>query len=244
MIMNLPGVYKIFLEKWDGLQTCWIISDTHFGDKDLSQEIHNHPSDEELVKIINAKCGKNDLLIHLGDVGDVEYVKLLRAKRKILICGNHDAGRTNYERQTFTKIFDKEYYTKDMAYHAVAGLYPGWRISIGEGFDFHSPFEYWKVTADNMLFDEVYEGPLMIAEKLILSHEPIPNLNWAMNIHGHIHNRHHKNDKYHFNVCCDAIGYLPINFNQWMKQGYLSNIEPLHRITIDKATKRSKGGRK
>ena len=235
--MNLSGVYKSFLERWDGLQTCWIISDTHFGDKDLSQGIHNRPSDEELVKTINSKCGKNDLLIHLGDVGDVEYVKLLRAKRKILICGNHDAGRTNYERQKWTKIFDKDKYQRDKALLEMQRLYPGCRYTISERCQFHSPFEYWEVIADNMLFDEVYEGPLMIAEKLILSHEPV-DVPWAFNIHGHTHSGPIRQDKYHFNVCSDVIGYVPINMNQWMKQGYLSHIESIHRTTIDFATER------
>lgn len=234
--MNLPGVYKIFLEKWDGLQTCWIISDTHFGDKDLCQGIRNRPSDADIVKAINAKCGKNDLLIHLGDVGDVEYVKMLRAKRKILICGNHDAGRTNYERQVITQLFSKVLYTKEQALDCMKTMYPNCRYNIEERKQLDSFFE---ISADNMLFDEVYEGPLMIAEKLILSHEPI-EVPWAYNIHGHIHDSKHKNDKHHFNVCSDVNNYLPINMNQWMKQGYLSHVESIHRTTIDKATERKK----
>ena len=240
--MAIAGLYKIF-DHWHAEGTLFIFSDPHFGDSDLEMGIRNRPSPAEIVQRINAKCGRKDTLICLGDVGDVEYVKLLRAKRKILICGNHDAGRTNYERQTFTKIFDKEYYTKDMAYHAVAGLYPGWHISIGEGFDLHSPFEYWKVTADNMLFDEVYEGPLMIAEKLILSHEPV-DVPWAYNLHGHDHKGHKR--KNHTNVCVDVTGYQPINMNQWMKSGAMAHVETIHRDTIDKATvrKQKRGGKK
>lgn len=90
------------------------------------------------------------------------------------------------------------------------------------------------------VFDEVYGGPLMIAERLLLSHEPIMGIDWAVNIHGHIHDPKHKNDKYHFNVCSDVIGYVPINMNQWIKQGYLSHVESIHRTTIDKATERKK----
>ena len=237
--MNLPGVYKSFLERWDGLQTCWIISDTHFGDKDLKQGIHNRPSDEELVKSINAKCGKTDLLIHLGDVGDVSYVKQLRAKYKILIMGNHDCGRTLYERQIITRTFPQEIFQKDEAMLEMQRIYPGCWYIISEEYDFENENYVWVVKADNMLFDEVYEGPLMIGEKLILSHEPI-DVPWAFNIHGHIHDPKHKNDKYHFNVCSDAIDYMPINMNQWMKQGYLSHAESIHRTTIDKATERKR----
>ena len=241
--MNLPGVYKIFLEKWDCLQTCWIISDTHFGDKDLSQGIHNRPSDEELVKTINSKCGKTDLLIHLGDVGDVEYVKLLRAKRKILICGNHDAGRTNYERQIITRTFPQEIFQKDEALLEMQRIYPDCRYIISEAYNFDNENYVWVVKADNMLFDEVYEGALIIGEKFILSHEPV-ELPWALNFHGHDHQGgFHKNS---VNCCCDVIGYKPINMNQIMKQGLAARIDTIHRETIDKATKRKKkrGGKK
>jgi calcineurin-like phosphoesterase family protein len=238
----IDGLYDCF-NHWHKNGTVHIISDTHFDDKELGEGVANRPDAETIVKMINNKVGRKDTLIILGDVGNVEYVKQLRGY-KILIAGNHEAGMSNYKRQVITQMFSKDLYTKEQVLDLMKTMYPNCRYTIVEGHQFHSPFEFWKAFADNCLFDEIYTGPLMIAEKLILSHEPIPNLNWAMNIHGHIHNRHHKNDKYHFNVCCDAIGYLPINFNQWMKQGYLSNIEPLHRITIDKATKRSKGGRK
>lgn len=234
----IAGLYKIF-DHWHEEGTLWICSDPHFGDDELTTGIPNRPTAAEIVQRINAKCGRKDTLICLGDVGNVEYVRKLRAKRKILICGNHDAGRTNYERQTFTKIFDKEYYTKDMAYNAVAGLNPGWRITVEEEKDIITTdgAMFWKVTADNMLFDEVYEGPLMIAEKLILSHEPI-DVPWAYNIHGHDHQGHKR--KNHTNVCVDVTGYQPINMNQWMKSGAMAHVETIHRDTIDKATARAR----
>ena len=238
--MAIQGLYKIF-DHWHQEGTLWIFSDPHFDDSDLEMGIHNRPSAAEIAQRINAKCGRKDTLICLGDVGDVEYVKLLRAKHKILICGNHDAGRTNYERQVITQLFSKVLYTKEQALECMKTMYPNCRYNIEERKQLDSFFE---ISADNMLFDEVYEGPLMIAEKLILSHEPV-DVPWAYNIHGHIHDSKHKNDKRHFNVCSDAIGYVPINMNQWMKQGYLSHIESIHRTTIDKATERKKkrGGR-
>ena len=90
------------------------------------------------------------------------------------------------------------------------------------------------------IFNEIYEGPLMIGRKLILSHEPIYNISWAFNLHGHIHKLNYRNDKTHYNVCLDYIDYLPINFNQWMKGGYLSSIQTGHRAAIDRATERAK----
>lgn len=180
--MALPGVYKIFNDRWAG-QTVWCISDTHFGDEDLRAGMPNRPSDEELVRRINAKVGRKDTLLLLGDCGSPEFVRQLRGY-KVLIAGNHEPG----------------------------------------------------LSAFDEIFDEIYSGALIIGEKIILSHEPISGISWAMNIHGHNHNKNSKNDANHFNVCADVIGYEPINFNQWLKAGYLSKIETLHRKTINKAT--------
>ena len=157
--------------------------------------------------------------------------------------GNHDSGRTNYERQWWKEWFDKDKFQKDEALLEMQKMYPGCRYTISEEHSFHSPFESWVITADNMLFDEVYEGPVMIAEKLILSHEPV-DVPWAFNIHGHDHAG--KKRKNHLNVCSDVIGHVPVNMNQFMKSGALAHIDTIHRDTIDKATerKRKRGGKK
>ena len=90
------------------------------------------------------------------------------------------------------------------------------------------------------VFNEVYGGALFIGEKIVLSHEPI-DIPFALNIHGHVHDKRAKSDKKHINVCSDVIGYIPINFNQLMKSGPTSKIETVHRTTINKATKRKRG---
>lgn len=240
--MAIAGLYKIF-DHWHQEGTLWIFSDPHFGDDELTTGIHNRPSAAEIAQRINAKCGRKDTLICLGDVGDVEYVKLLRAKHKILICGNHDAGRTNYEHKIERLYFDKNHYDRDAALQEAKVKCPGCRYTIYEKFQFTPPFESWVIECDNMLFDEVYEGPLMIAEKLILSHEPV-DVPWAYNIHGHDHQGHKR--KNHTNVCVDVTGYQPINMNQWMKSGAMAHVETIHRDTIDKATvrKKKRGGKK
>lgn len=94
------------------------------------------------------------------------------------------------------------------------------------------------------VFDEVYEGPLFVGERILLSHEPI-DFSCALNIHGHDHTGK-KRDKKHLNVCSDVIGYIPVNMNQLMKSGILSHIDSIHRETIDGATerKRKRGGKK
>ena len=184
----------------------------------------------------------DDTIVILGDICDIEYVKKIRGY-KVLIMGNHDAGRTNYERCWWKEWFDQSKYSREEALAEMQRMYPGCRYIISEGYQFRSPFEYWEVIADNMLFDEVYEGPLMIGEKLILSHEPV-DVPWAFNIHGHDHVGHKR--KNHMNVCADVIGYVPINMNQFMKSGAMAHVETIHRDTIDKATerKRKRGGRK
>ena len=185
----LPGIYDAF-QHW-GQQTVWIYSDPHFSDEDLECGIRNRPSDEQQIANINSCAGRKDTLIILGDVGNIECVRKLRAARKILIMGNHDSGATKYKE----------------------------------------------------VFDEVYEGALIIGEKLILSHEPV-DIPWAFNIHGHDHAG--KKRKNHLNVCSDVIGYKPVNFNQFLKAGYMAHIQTIHRETIDRATERKakRGGKK
>jgi len=176
-------LYEPF-KHWSAIGTVWLYSDPHFNDPEVSN--YGRISDEEQLARINAKVGRKDTLIVLGDVGDLEWAKKMRGN-KILLLGNHDKG---------------------------ASLYTN-------------------------IFNEIYEGPLFIAPKILLSHEPIEGLEWCVNIHGHIH-VNVVNDSTHFNVCSNRINYTPINFNQWVKSGYLSKVSGIHRPTIDRATKRKK----
>lgn len=237
----LPGIYDAF-QHW-GEQTVWIYSDPHFSDEDLEYGIKNRPSDEEQIRRINAKAGRKDTLIILGDVGNIECVRKLRAGRKILICGNHDGGASNYKRVVEKKIFDQDKVSMDEVRTIMEANFPGWRIRIEESWEFHVPFKRWIAYADNLLFDEVYEGALIVGEKLILSHEPI-EIPWLYNIHGHDHAG--KKRKNHLNVCSDVIGYEPVNLTQKLKGGLMSAITTIHRATIDSATERKakRGGKK
>ena len=89
------------------------------------------------------------------------------------------------------------------------------------------------------IFDEVYEGPLFIMEKLLLSHEPI-SLPFAFNIHGHDHSNWDAGSKHHLNVCAEHIDYTPVNLTRLLKRGLLSKVESIHRMTIDNATTRKR----
>lgn len=225
----IEQLYEKF-RPWSERGTVYLYSDPHFGDEELAAGTPGRPSAEEQVKMINSKVGRKDTLIILGDVGDIEFVKKLRGY-KVLIMGNHDAGASNYKKRyyyenTFTK--EKVYQDEQPANFAT--------ISINNFADY--------VLKHNDLFDEVYEGPLFVGERILLSHEPI-DFPCALNIHGHDHTGK-KRDKKHLNVCSDVIGYTPVNMNQLMKSGILSHIDSIHRETIDGATerKRKRGGKK
>ena len=88
------------------------------------------------------------------------------------------------------------------------------------------------------LFEEVYDGPLFIGERILLSHEPI-DVPFALNIHGHTHHgpRISLNE---VNATANAIGFKPVNLGKLIKDGALANIPSLHRITIDNASQNKK----
>ncbi len=140
---------------------------------------------EQHIDIIKKAAHKCDTLIHLGDVGNPEWLKQIKA-HKVLIMGNHDQSATKFE-----------------------------------------PY-----------FDEIFTGPLMIAEKILLSHEPIEGIDWALNIHGHDHSRWTKRDQYHLNLASNVVGFQVYSLGEIIKDGALANIKSLHRDTIDTATDR------
>lgn len=240
--MKVSGVYDFFNKQWfEDCQDVFVFSDTHFGEDDLKQAFPNRPSDDELVKRINSVCGRTSCLVLLGDVGDLSYVQKLRAKRKILICGNHDKGAENYQRKQISRVFDADIFSKEQAMAAAKGEYPDYEVvNVSHKHDFFSPFEYWQIELDNKLFDEVITGPLMLGPKLMLSHEPL-GCSFAYNIHGHNHTNRVKGfDQYWYNVCADVCDYKPVSLNGLIKKGVMSHFKDAHRLTIDRATERKK----
>ena len=185
----IETLYPVF-QPWSMKGSVYLISDTHFDDKDRDFMGYNITSFEQRY-ILEEFCHKNDTLIHLGDVGNPEYLKILKCY-KVLIMGNHD--------QSIEKM---------------------------------RPY-----------FHEIYSGPLWVAEKLVLSHEPIAlsagvvNKPIAFNIHGHDHSGEYYNDDYHLNICQNVFGYIPLNLKAFIKEGILKNIDSIHRVTIDHATAR------
>ena len=268
--LNLYPAFKL----WEKFDNIYIISDTHFGDRitengeldyrEKSTKIKS-PTVDEQVALINKVCHKNDLLIILGDVGkNLEPVKKLKAGYKVLIMGNHDSGRTNYER----KVTHKRYLGRDTC------PYCG-EIVTYDGLNSHGEFDktgwcrkclkkvnpiknYEGEDTDNKLFDEVYPGKVTIRENITLSHEPIED-KYSLNIHGHDHscslmksilleNADLKPEEYlnaqidkvkelnlkKLNVCSEWINYIPLNLKKLIESGILKEIPDIHREAIDK----------
>lgn len=181
----IRGLYK-FAERWSEFGSVYIVSDTHFDDPD--RELMRYTiSTQDHVDVIKHTVHKSDTLIHLGDVGNPEYFKLIRGY-KVLIMGNHDESATRFK-----------------------------------------PY-----------FDEIYEGPLIIGRKLILSHEPV-DTPWAFNIHGHVHDitGPYGRSLNHMNLAANVIRYRPVSLGKIIKDGWLSYVQDIHRITIDNAIKRN-----
>ena len=135
--------------------------------------------DNFIISNINKVAHKNDCLIILGDVGNIECITKLKAGYKVLLLGNHDRG-VDYYKRIVTDITDLK------ADLAKAAKLPKELLLNERELDNHVIF-------DNKLFDEVYSGPLMISDKIILSHEPIiPCPDYLVNLCGHVHAKDHK----------------------------------------------------
>lgn len=183
----IKSLYSIF-QKWSATGSVYIISDTHFEDSDCKCMDLYWLDPFVQFGIINKKVHKNDTLIHLGDVGNVQYIDRLKCY-KVLITGNHDV------------------------------------LSKLKGH-----------------FDEIYTGPLFIADRILLSHEPIYGLEqFCLNIHGHNHTGSpYKYDKYfdrytHINLAANVYNYQVFDLGKSIKNGILSKISNYHRITINNA---------
>lgn len=179
----IPTLYKTF-QHWSEGGSVYILSDLHLKDLDCKIMDPDWITPQEQIAIINRIVGKNDTFVCLGDVGSPEYLKEIKANKKILLLGNHDA------RGAYVKYFD-----------------------------------------------EIYAGPIFIAEKILLSHEPVYGLPWCLNIHGHDHKgvEPYKDGCKHINLAANVCGYTPVNLGKLIKEGVLSDIPSIHRLTIDGA---------
>lgn len=248
-------LYDIF-KNWSAKGSVYIISDPHFDDiesfefRSAAGKLPNGVADakalsEYMVKRINDVCHKNDTLIILGDVGNVEYVKRLKAGRKVLVLGNHDRGAAYYKRETLSVLRCPKCGCKKLFFlrrHGDVGFQQTQCSDCGFAADVYGQ-DFWGVE-DNHLFDEVYSGPLMISDKILLSHEPvIPCPDYVVNLCGHVHANAHKfkvDGHRYYNFCAEAIDYTPVSLGELIKNGLLSKVKDIHAVTVAGAIERKR----
>ena len=86
----ITTLYEPF-RHWSEGGSVYILSDLHFSDSDCKLMDPNWITPEEQMEIINKRVFKSDTFVCLGDVGDPKYVPMIKAGKKILLLGNHDA---------------------------------------------------------------------------------------------------------------------------------------------------------
>lgn len=232
MAQTNKWLYHMF-DNWFRGGNIWIYSDPHFNDEESKQMRTAHGtylSDDEQLERIKHKVGKNDTIIFLGDIGDTEFIKKIKGY-KVLITGNHDSGIDNYTRKAKVKSVMS---CMDNSRLEFEGLYKDCVEFTGTNDG--AGLRGYYITDDNHLFDEVYDGPIMIAPKIMLSHEPV-DCPYFYSIHGHDHSNWFDNG-HHFNACAEWVNYTPVSLLEMLKTGKFKNVDDIHRMTIDKATNR------
>lgn len=225
-------LYPIF-QRWSKTGSVYLISDTHFYDKD--RDIIGYTiTEQEQIDILKKQIHTQDTLIHLGDVGDTAPLEKLPCY-KVLITGNHDGGITKFQQKytiiNLDDLTDKEILLKEKNHEI-----DYWN------YNFQAPFK--RGYKNNNLFNEIYTGPLLISQKIILSHEPLSinlyatNQPVIFNIHGHDHSGNYYQDEYHLNICQNIFGYEPLNLKKFIQQGLLNKFVSIHQAAIDYQTKR------
>lgn len=222
-------LYKPF-EHWYHGGTIWLYSDPHFGDGEQKLIDPLWPDDASQVKALNHNLSRNDTIIFLGDIGDVEFIKEIKGY-KVLLLGNHDRGASNYLKEYLVYAPSKDFIFK--SYNKMDAEDVAAEYNILEQHDDEAEIY------SNGLFDEVYEGPLMINNHIMLSHEPI-DMGFGINIHGHNHTGYRLDRYLHsisINVCSNIIDFEKVRLDK-----LLENIEyeDIHRMTIDNATRKQR----
>ena len=137
----IPTLYPCF-QQWSKRGAVYIISDTHFDDIDRKY-MGYHISNEDQFHLLKTTCHKNDTLIHLGDVGNVEWIKKLNCY-KVIIMGNHDQGISNFKKKE--EIIDLDAYSIE----EIEKMEDERKID-SFSLEFHSPF--YRGYKSNRLFD-------------------------------------------------------------------------------------------
>lgn len=252
-------LYEPFM-KWYHGGTIWLCSDPHFQKDTEMEEFFKWPTAEERLAKINECVTKNDTFVCLGDVGDrLDLISKIKCDYKVLITGNHDKGNINYKMvkdfpivyvdtyEEAKKVIKTRTYiggtTRNPHEYKIPEKWIDLRINVED--DGNNGL-YYEVVADNHLFDEIYDGPLFINSKIVLSHERC-ELPFVLNIHGHEHCGVYAIEKqyvmedgthtsYLINLASDVVGFVPMRLDKIIEQFPLNRIKSIHDIAIETAT--------
>lgn len=97
----IKTLYPCF-QHWSEKGSIYLISDTHFFDNDRKLMGYNIPESVQLERLTST-CHKNDTLIHLGDVGSIDWMKKIKSY-KVLIMGNHDQSIEKMQ-EVFNEVY-------------------------------------------------------------------------------------------------------------------------------------------
>jgi calcineurin-like phosphoesterase family protein len=203
----------------------YIFSDTHFYHKNIIKycnrpwELSDNGVEQMNIDIFNnivSTIPNNSVAIDLGDSGMMYNIKVQKLEENLIkslkdkncyiihILGNHDKVLSSKDNGPLT------------AYEWFNGL----RFSKDKGIYF-----------SGIKCDIVTEGPIIVNDNIILSHEPVQNVAEPyLNIHGHTHDKSAFSDdptfdkcllKNYFNASLDVIEFKPILLNELLATKYL-----------------------
>lgn len=180
----------------------WLISDTHFGHKNIIRYAQR-PESHEVIMLSNwiDRIGEDDTVLHLGDVflgkqgNPLRWAKVIARLpgRKYLILGNHDKAKTSYYTEIAGFTIIAPFIHRAVAYS---------HRPVTPEFPLHAP----KGVRAGQLSRSVLDA----------------GAGWHTNIHGHIHGntiteaaeRHGEEGplphKTYINVSVEALDLAPI----------------------------------
>ncbi|MHB1661457.1 MAG: tyrosine-type recombinase/integrase [bacterium] len=222
------AVNDVFNKKNNAIQQTWlnantfIISDTHFGHANIMQfepargilvnpakNVSNYiglstAADLKIIENWNFIVGRNDNILHLGDVviggkdKIANYVKKLNG-HIYLISGNHDVGSAIYE-ELGVDVIENVHSFLDGSYDIIPTKHKYANAIIVEIDGKRIMFSHFPVVNDIVEDMENFAG---VTKEL---YEIFKNYNCDLNIHGHTHSTSIKIASFCKNASIEAIG--------------------------------------
>lgn len=162
----------------------WVSADYHFGKwmRKEGEEAEKLKAEEErIIELHNARVGKDDLFLFLGDISESEFGDEYRPEaleyamkqiqrlngRKILLTGNNDTcDNAYYKRCGFEEIFrrDRVITDKYVFSHFPVNMMNNDRINVHGHI--HGSYVYWECNPENHIdaYWKLWDGPKRISE--------------------------------------------------------------------------------